>query len=70
MVGATFFVTRDPHFFEGSYTTLPTQIYTWARQPQEELRVLAAAGILVMLALVLAMNSFAIWLRNRYEQRW
>src|SRR5690606_21150882 len=36
MVGATFFVTRDPHFFEGSYTTLPTQIYTWARQPQEE----------------------------------
>jgi len=70
LVGATFFVTSDPHFFEGSYTTLPTQIYTWARQPQEELRVLAAAGILVMLALVLAMNSFAIWLRNRYEQRW
>jgi phosphate transport system permease protein len=60
----------DPSFFEGSYTTLPVQIYDWARRPQEELRTLAAAGILVMLALVLAMNSVAVWLRNRYEQKW
>jgi phosphate transport system permease protein len=24
----------------------------------------------VMLVVLLAMNSFAIWLRNRYEQQW
>jgi hypothetical protein len=24
----------------------------------------------VMLAVLLVMNSFAIWLRNRFEQRW
>ena len=70
LVGAVTFTMADPSFFEGSYTTLPVQIYDWARRPQEELRTLAAAGILVMLALVLAMNSVAVWLRNRYEQKW
>ena len=39
-------------------------------RPQEEFQALAAAGIIVMLVVLLAMNSFAIWLRNRYEQRW
>lgn len=70
LIGAVTFVTFDPTFFEGGFTTLPVQIFTWAKQPQEEFHQLAAAGVLVMLALVLAMNSFAIWLRNRYEQKW
>jgi len=70
LVGAVTFVTVNPNYFEGSFTTLPTQIYDWSQRPQEEFQVLAAAGVLVMLALVLAMNSFAVWLRNRFEQRW
>ncbi|HEU4544132.1 MAG TPA: phosphate ABC transporter permease PstA [Jiangellaceae bacterium] len=70
LVGAKSFVTFNPSFFEGGYTTLPVQIYQWATRAQEEFHVLAAAGILVMLVLVLAMNSFAIWLRNRYEHKW
>jgi phosphate transport system permease protein len=70
LVGAVTFVTVNPHFFEGSYTTLPVQIFQWSNRPQEEFRTLAAAGVLVMLALVLVMNSVAVWLRNRYEQRW
>jgi phosphate transport system permease protein len=70
LVGALTFVTFDPTPFEGGYGTLPVQIYNYARRPQEELRTLAIAGVVVMLALLLAMNSFAIWLRNRYEQTW
>lgn len=70
MIGTVTFVTFDPSFFEGRFTTLPVQIFAWSAQPQEEFHQLAAAGVLVMLALVLAMNSFAIWLRNRYEQQW
>jgi phosphate transport system permease protein len=46
------------------------QIYQLAVRPQEDIREIAAAGIIVMLAVLLLMNSFAIWLRNRYEQRW
>jgi phosphate transport system permease protein len=49
---------------------MPVQIYSYALQPQDEFRVLAAAGVVVMLIVLLALNSFAIWLRNRYEQQW
>jgi phosphate transport system permease protein len=70
LVGAVTFVTFNPSFFEGGYSTLPVQIFNYARRPQAEFHVLAAAGVIVMLVLLLAMNSFAIWLRNRYERRW
>ena len=70
LVGAVTFVTFNPQFFDGGYSTLPVMIYNYAGRPQEEFRALAAAGVIVMLALLLAMNAFAIWLRNRYEQKW
>ncbi len=71
LVGAASFVTFDPEpFGSDGYTALPVQIYNYATRPQEEFQALAAAGIIVMLVVLLAMNSFAIWLRNRYEQRW
>ncbi len=69
LVGATVFITFDPTPLSG-YSALPVQIFNYAVQPQDEFQALAAAGIIVMLAVLLAMNSFAIWLRNRYEQRW
>lgn len=71
LVGAAAFVTFDPQpFGSDGYTALPVQIYNYATRPQDEFQALAAAGVIVMLAVLLAMNSFAIWLRNRYEQRW
>ena len=54
----------------GSFTALPVQIYQWIARPQEEFRLLAAAGIMVLLVILLTMNAFAIWLRNRYQRRW
>lgn len=71
LVGATVFVTFDPTpFGDDGYSAMPVQIFNYALRPQEEFQALAAAGIILMLAVLLAMNSFAIWLRNRYEQRW
>ena len=54
----------------GPYTALPTTIFSWARQPQEEFKALTAAAIVVLLAVVLIINAVAILLRNRYERRW
>jgi phosphate transport system permease protein len=69
LVGALTYVAVDPTLF-GPFTALPVQIYQWIARPQDEFRLLAAAGIIVLLAILLTMNAFAIWLRNRYERRW
>ncbi len=69
LVGATTFVRFLPESaFEGAYSAIPVQIYQWAIRPQDEFRVLAAAGALVLVALLLVMNSVAIWLRAKYRR--
>jgi phosphate transport system permease protein len=71
LVGATVFVTFDPTPFSADgYSAMPVQIFQYAKRPQEEFQAVAAAGIVVMLAVLLVVNSFAIWLRNRYERQW
>ncbi len=71
LVGATVFVTFDPTpLGDDGYSAMPVQIFNYALRPQDEFQTLAFAGVIVMLVVLLAMNSFAIWLRNRYEQRW
>jgi phosphate transport system permease protein len=69
LVGALTYVSFNPTLL-GDFTALPVQIYQWVARPQEEFRVLAASGIIVLLAILLTLNAFAIWLRNRYERRW
>jgi phosphate transport system permease protein len=49
---------------------MPLQIFDWISRPQHDFQELAAAGIVVLLILLMSMNGVAIWLRNRYEQRW
>ena len=70
LVGAASFVAFNPEGLDSAYTALPLQIFEWISRPQEEFQLLAAAGIIVLLALLLSMNAVAIWLRNRYEQKW
>lgn len=69
LVGATTFVRFLPESaFSGAYSAIPVQIYQWAVRPQDEFRVLAAAGALVLVTLLLLMNSVAIWLRAKYRR--
>jgi phosphate transport system permease protein len=69
LVGALTYVAFDPTLL-GDFTALPVQIFQWTSRPQEAFRVLAASAIIVLLAILLALNAFAIWLRNRYERKW
>jgi phosphate transport system permease protein len=70
LVGAPIFIAFDPTGLDSAFTVLPVQAFNWISQPQSEYKDLAAAAILVLLALLLMMNALAIWLRNRYEQKW
>ena len=52
------------------FTALPIQIFVWTQDPNREFVDLAAGAIIVLMIVLLLMNSVAIYLRNRYEQKW
>lgn len=71
MIGTATFVTFNPEgFFEGRFTVLPVQIYYWSSQANKDFHILAAAGILVLVGMLLAMNSIAIWMRNHFSKEY
>jgi phosphate transport system permease protein len=73
VVGAATFIAFNPEGLDSRFTAMPIQIFDWISRPSNDVndyKPLAAAGILLLMILLLAMNSVAIWLRNRYEQKW
>ncbi len=68
IMGALSFVSFAPAHPLDRFTVLPIQIYVWISKPQEEFHQLAAAGIIVLLIMLLGMNAFAIFLRNRLQK--
>ena len=69
MIGALTFVAFLPEGPMDSFTAMPIQIYNWISRPQQEFHDLAAAGIIVLLAVLLIMNATAIYIRNKTERR-
>ncbi len=68
VVGASSLVLTRPDGPLSSFTAMPVQIYNWSARPQKEFEHLAAAAILVLLIVLLAMNAFAIILRQRLSK--
>lgn len=69
-IGALTFVPFVPESPLDRFTVLPIQIFNWTSKPQAEFHDLAAAGIIVLLFVLLSMNSFAIILRQRLRKRY
>ena len=69
MIGALTFIAFTPGNPLDPFTVLPIQIFNWTSRPQEEFRGLAAAGIIVLLVMLLLMNAGAILLRNKFQRR-
>lgn len=69
MVGAATFISTTPSGLFSDFTALPIQIYNWTSRPQAEFQNLAAAGILVLMTMLIIMNSAAIYIRNKYTNR-
>lgn len=69
LLGALTFVTFNPEGLDSPYTVLPLQIFRYISDPRDEFRTLAAAASIVLLFILLAMNSIAIFIRYRFEKR-
>jgi phosphate transport system permease protein len=68
MTGALTYVAFVPEGILDDFTALPIQIFNWAARPQPEFHELAAAGIIVLLAVLLLMNATAVWIRQRSQR--
>jgi phosphate transport system permease protein len=66
-IGALTYVPFVPESPMDRFTVLPIQIFNWVSKPQAEFHELAAAGIIVLLVILLSMNSVAIALRQRFR---
>jgi phosphate transport system permease protein len=69
MIGAMTFIAYVPESIFSSFTVLPIQIFSWASRPQAEFQAVAAAGSVVLLIILIAMNSIAIGIRNKFSKR-
>ena len=70
LVGAVGFIAFTPTGPLDDFTALPLQIFSWIQRSQEGFHEAAAAGIIVLLALLLTLNAAAIVLRSRSETRY
>jgi phosphate transport system permease protein len=73
VVGAVAIISFNPEGLDSQFTAMPILIFEWISRASNDVndyKPLAAAGILLLMILLLVMNSVAIWLRNRYEQKW
>jgi len=53
-----------------SFTVLPIQMFNWIMRPQEEFHYIAAAGIIVLLGVLLATNALAIFIRYKFQGKY
>ena len=68
-IGALTYIPFAPDSLWSKFTVLPIQVFNWVSRPQAEFKVNAAAGLLVLLVLLLGMNAVAIIVRDRYQRQ-
>jgi len=69
VVGAATYISFLPEGLTDDFSALPIQIFDWVSRPQEAFLLNAAAGIVVLMSVLLVVNGFALWLRARLQKR-
>lgn len=65
VLGGTGFITSPPRNLMDSFSALPMTIFQWTKEPEAEYKAIAAAGIIVLLIVLLSFNAIAIYIRQR-----
>ncbi len=70
IVGMIAFIPDSPTNILDAATVMPAQIFTWAGMPERAYIERTAAGILVLLTVLISLNAFAVVLRKKFEVKW
>lgn len=70
MIGMVAFIADVPGSVTDPATVLPVQIFLWADSPERAFTERTSAAIMVLLAFLILMNTFAVLLRKKLERRW
>ncbi len=70
LVGMRAFIGDVPGGICSPSTVLPMQIFLWSDEVDRGFVEKTSAAIIVLLIVLLSMNAFAIYLRNKFEKRW
>lgn len=70
LIGMRAFIADPPADITDPATVLPMQIFLWSDEVDKGFVEKTSAAIIVLLVVLLSMNAFAVYLRNRFEKRW
>jgi len=70
IVGMIAFIPDSPSSIVEAATVMPAQIFTWAGMPERAYIERTAAGILVLLTVLISLNASAVYLRKKFEVKW
>lgn len=70
MIGMVAFIVDVPTTLTDPATVLPVQIFQWADLPEKGFVEKTSAAIMVLLAFLILMNAFAVYLRSKFERKW
>ena len=70
IIGMIAFIPDSPSSIMQASTVLPAQIFTWAGMPERAYVERTAAGIIVLLSVLISINAIAVYLRKKFEVKW
>jgi phosphate transport system permease protein len=70
IIGMIAFIPDAPTMVTQAATVMPAQIFTWAGMPEGTYIEKTAAGIMVLLTILISLNAIAIYLRKKFEVKW
>jgi len=70
IIGMIAFIPDAPGSIMEASTVMPAQLFTWAGMPERMYIEKTAAGIMVLLSVLISLNAIAIYLRKKFEVKW